>query len=154
MAEYVGNKGIVYTGKIPETSFFPELKVSDFQELFAFLNDENENSILLKMTVSKANIDRQLLNALAENYTNLIDVSQALWGNDLTADAMYKQAVFSRTASDLIDNRLSTDATKEASDRQSALDDRVTNLRTQATDALDQLLSATGETTGYTFELL
>ncbi|RUM91052.1 MAG: hypothetical protein DSZ27_07275 [Thiomicrospira sp.] len=154
MAEYIGNKGTVYTGTIAATNFFPELKVSDFQELFAFLNDENENSILLKMTVSKANIDRQLLDALAENYTDLIAVSQALWGNDLTADAMYKQAVFSRTASDLIDNRLSTDATKEASDRQSALDDRVTNLRTQATDALDQLLSATGETTGYTFELL
>ncbi|MBD3610998.1 MAG: head completion/stabilization protein [Hydrogenovibrio crunogenus] len=91
------------------------------------------------------------LKTLTETHPNLTDVSQALFGDDTTASAHYQNAVFAMTAANLIDVRLSTDATKEAADRQTALDDKVDSLNEQARNSIEMLKQTDS---GYSFSLV
>jgi len=150
MATFIGDKSNAYTGELPATGYFPKLKIADFQDLFSFLEEENEASITLQMQVDRAYVHNQL-RSLVDLHQNLEDRSQALFADDTTAEALYKQAVFSLVAANLIGKRLATDATKEAAGRQEALSDKASNLQTQSRQAIDSLL-ATGS--GYTFEVI
>jgi hypothetical protein len=150
MASLVANKNTHYTSVLPATAFYPELKISEFQALFHFLEDETELGILHVATVARIAIHQEL-KGLTKQYADLTACSQALFEDELSAMVLYKQALFCKTAYSLITNRLATDATKEAAERQEALMVRADTQLTSYRSALVQLLP---EAPGYTFELI
>lgn len=150
MANLVATKGNDYLSVLPATAFYPELAISEFQHLFHFLQDETEAGILQSARVQRINIHKELL-TLTTQHTTLIEASLALFGDSESALILYKQAVFCKTAYLLITNRLSTDASKEAADRQDALMARADTQLVNYREAIDALIPAV---TGYTFELI
>lgn len=150
MAQLIAGKSNEYASSLPATSFYPSLVIADFQKVFHFLEDQTEDSILLQMEVDRANVHRQL-KTLMETHPNLGSRSQELFENDTTAEALYKQAVFSLTAANLIGSKMAMDATSEAADRQEALTDKADHLLKQYRHAVDQLLQTDS---GYTIELI
>lgn len=150
MATFIGDKSNAYTSELPATAFFPLLKVSEFQELFGFLEKESELSITNTMIQNRVTVHRQL-NTLADLHPNLVSVSQERFEDDTTGEVLYKQAVFSFTASALIGKQMGIDATKEAADRQATLNDKAISLSIQAREAIDLLLQTD---TGYTVDLI
>lgn len=150
MANLVANKDSSYSSVLPATAFYPELKISEFQALFHFLEDETELGILHIANVERITIHREL-SVLTTLYPDLTACSLAVFGDEVSATTLYKQAVFCKTAHSLITNRLATDATKEAAERQEALLSRANMQLTQYRSALVQLLPAVS---GYTFELV
>jgi hypothetical protein len=150
MAQLISNKSEAYSSELAATAFYPALKLSEFQALFHFLEDETEAAILHNATIERISVHRQL-KPLTEQVENLPALSVALFEDEVTAGHLYKQAVFCKTAAALIGNRLATDATKEAADRQEALEARVDNLLNNYRNAIDQLLLSNS---GYTFEMI
>lgn len=150
MAQLISNKAKAYSSELPANAFYPALKLAEFQALFHFLEDETEAAILHNARIERINIHREL-KPLTARYENLQVLSVALFDDEDTATHLYKQAVFCKTAHALIGNRLATDATKAAADRQEALELRADNLLNNYRNAVDQLLQ-TGS--GYTFELI
>ncbi len=150
MAQLIANQDNQYESNLPGTDFYPALLIANFQQIFQFLENQTEDSILLQMEVDRAKVHREL-KEITRDYPNLTSLSQALFENDTTAEALYKQAVFSLTAANLIGSKMATDATKEAADRQTALTDKVQHLLNQYRHAIDQLHQSDS---GYTFELI
>lgn len=150
MATLIGDKSNEYQTVFSATEFYPELKLSEFQKLFAFLEDTTEFEITNTLLVQREVVHRQL-KTLTDTHPSLASRSLELFGSETTGEALYKQAVFSLTAAVLIGNRLATDATKQAADRQEALDQRNDRLRTQYREAVDLLLQTDS---GYTIELI
>lgn len=135
---YIGDKSKEYASSLPATVFFPSLKVSDFQKELGFKEDFSEEAILQQMTLDRWNVHKQLTRLSAEHIT-LEAFSEFKFGDSTTAERFYKQAVFTLTARNLIDLQLTTDATKESADRQSALleqTDRLIALHRMAIDTL------------------
>lgn len=145
MATLIGDKSNEYPTELPATSFYPALKLSEFQNLFGFLEDTTEFELTHTMKVQRALIHKEL-KPLTDLHSNLVACSQELFNDDSTAELFYQQAVFNLTAAVLIGNRLATDATKEAADRQEALNTRNDVVRAQYRQAIDQLLSNPGVT--------
>lgn len=150
MAQFIANKGESYEGVLAATTFYPELKISEFQSLFHFLEDGKETGILHAAKVERITIHQEL-KTLTTQYKALNELSQALFGDDESAAILYKQAVFCKTAYSLITNRLSTDATKDAAQRQQSLMEQADMQLTNYRSAMVQLLPNVG---GYTFELI
>ncbi|WP_028865187.1 head completion/stabilization protein [Psychromonas aquimarina] len=150
MAQLISNKSEAYQSELPASAFYPALKLSEFQALFHFLEDETEAAIVHNATIERITVHRQLT-GLTAKYESMEVLSMALFEDESTAESLYKQAVFCKTASALIGNRLATDATKEAADRQEALESRVDNLLSNYRNAIDQLLLTNS---GYTFEMI
>jgi len=150
MAQLIADQSNQYASSLPATDFYPALLIADFQRVFSFLENQTEDSILLQMEVDRATVHRQL-NRLIVDYPDFTSCSQALFGNQTTAEAFYKKAVFSLTAANLIGEKMALDATKEAADRQKALTDKVSHLLNQYRNAIDSLLQ---NGSGYTFELI
>ena len=150
MAQFISDKSKIYSSELAATAFYPALKLSEFQALFHFLEDETEAAILHNGRIERITIHRQL-KALTQQHESMTALSMALFEDEETAEILYKQAVFCKTASALIGNRLATDATKEAADRQEALLMRVDNLLVNYRNAIDQLLQADS---GYTMEII
>ncbi|WP_373020729.1 head completion/stabilization protein [Thiomicrorhabdus sp.] len=148
--QFVGDKGQTYTTELSATPFYPVLKLADFQQQFNFLEDQNEYAVTQQAIIDRSTVHRQLL-TLTETHQNLVDVSKALFGDDTTAAVLYQNAVFSMTAANLIGNRMATDATKEAADRQEALNQKVDHLNSQARSSIEQLLRADS---GYAISLI
>lgn len=146
MATLIGDKSNQYDTQIVDDSgFYPTLKLSDFQQLFGFLEDTTEFEITQTMTIQSVKIHGELT-SLRDQFSTLVACSQERFNNDTAAGQLYTQAVFSLTAAVLIDNRLATDATKEAADRQEALANRNQSLRTQYREAIELLLDQPGMT--------
>ncbi|WP_022940119.1 head completion/stabilization protein [Psychromonas hadalis] len=150
MASLVANKETSYSSVLPATDFYPELKISEFQALFHFLEDETEAGILHCASVERIAIHREL-KVLTTQYTALSAYSQTLFDDNVSALTLYKQAVFCKTAYALITNRLATDATKEAAGRQEALMQRADKQLTNYRAAIVSLLP---DVSGYTFEMV
>lgn len=150
MAQFISDKSAVYVSELPASAFYPALKIAEFQALFHFLEDETEAAILHSATIERITVHRQL-KILTEQHATMAALSMSLFDDEVTAEHLYKQAVFCKTASALIGNRLATDATKAAADRQEALEMRADNLLVNYRDAIDQLLLANS---GYTFEVI
>lgn len=148
--QFVGNKDNPFTETLVATDFYPELKLADFQKQFGFLEDQEEYAVAQQALIMRSNVHRQL-KVLTETHPNLTSVSQALFGDETTATAHYQNAVFAMTAAILIDVRLSTDATKEASKRQEALNDKVNSLNEQARSCIEMLKQSDS---GYSIELI
>lgn len=150
MANLVASKNNASSSVLSATSFYPELKISEFQALFHFLADETDAGILHVAKVERITIHREL-KGLTEIHADMISLSQALFDDDDSATTLYQQAVFCKTAYSLINNRLATDATKEAAGRQTALVQRADTQLTNYRAAIVQLLP---ESPGYTFEIV
>lgn len=150
MAQLIASKDNAFDGVLAATSFYPQLKISEFQSLFHFLADGKETGILHAAKVARIAIHQEL-KALTTKYATLGELSQNVFGDDESAEILYKQAVFCKTAHSLITNRLSTDATKDAAQRQAALMDQVNEQLTNYRSAIVQLLP---EVTGYTVALI
>lgn len=148
--EFVGNKDDVYTGVLPATAHYPELIVAEFQAVFHFLSNETEVGILHHLTVARLTVHTELLDIIKSHGT-LDHTSEYWFGDDLSGLALYKQAVFSLAANHIVGNKLSTDATAEAADRQEALQQKADNCLVQYRRAVDLLLH--GKET-YTFEVV
>tara|TARA_R110001583_G_scaffold15059_2_gene62464 strand:+ start:26447 stop:26899 length:453 start_codon:yes stop_codon:yes gene_type:complete len=150
MVTLVANKDESYSGSLPATAFFPEITISEFQSLFHFLGDGKEAGILHAAKVERITIHKEL-KEMAVQYENLTELSQELFGDDESAEVLYKQAVFCKTAYALINNRISTDATKEAADRQEALSQQANEQLTSYRSAMVHLQP---DVSGYTFEIV
>ena len=150
MADLIADKSEGYAGELPKTWFYPSLKISYFQELFHFLEDETEAAILFNAQIERAIVHREL-EPLTNEYASLKEYSLAKFQDENAASLFYTQAVFSKTASSLINNYLALGATKEASDRQEALIKRSDSLLVNYRSAIGQLLLTNS---GYTFEVI
>ncbi|GEK15219.1 head completion/stabilization protein [Aliivibrio fischeri] len=148
--EFVGNKNEVYDAVLPATEQYPELKISEFQLVFHFLSNETEAGILHHATVARVTIHRELLDTMAE-FDNLDALSVERFGETDTGNTLYKQAVFAMTANFLVENQLSMNATKEAAERQEAIQAKADNCLVKYRRAMDLLLN--GEET-YRFEVV
>ncbi len=150
MAQLIANKDEAYTSELPATAFYPALKIAEFQTLFHFLDDETETAILFNAKIARHEVHRQL-KPLTAIYASLVVLSSESFDDESTASIFYQQAVFSKTAASLIVNRMASDATKEAADRQEAMISRVDALLSNYRNAIDQLLLTNS---GYTFEVI
>lgn len=150
MARLISDKSEAYSSELPANAFYPALKLAEFQALFHFLEDETEAAILHNANIERVTVHRQL-KPLTEQYESMQALSMGLFEDADTAVLLYKQAVFCKTAHALIGNRLATDATKAAADRQKALELRADNLLSNYRNAIDQLLQTDS---GYTFEMI
>lgn len=146
MASLVGDKSKEFTAEIADDSgFYPTLKLADFQKQHGFLEDTTEQQILSAMIMQRVKVHQEL-QQLKTTYSNLVACSESLFGDASTANEIYKRAVFCLTAATLIGNRLATDATKEAADRQTALMQRNNVLRADYREAVEYLLQRPGIT--------
>ncbi|CAK2693657.1 hypothetical protein VCRA2126O85_10377 [Vibrio crassostreae] len=75
-------------------------------------------------------------------FANLTELSQERFGDDDSAETLYKQAVFALTAAQLISVQMSGDATAEAADRQEALTSKKEECEVQSRQAIDMLIHA------------
>jgi len=150
MAQFIANKDESYDGTLAATAFYPQLKISEFQSLFHFLEDGKETGILHAAKVERITIHQEL-KTLTTQYATLNELSQALFDDDESAEILYKQAVFCKTAYSLLTNRISTDATKDAAQRQQSLMEQADKQLTNYRSAMVQLMPDVG---GYTFELI
>ncbi|MFA0155405.1 head completion/stabilization protein [Vibrio sp. 10N.261.46.A3] len=139
MAEFVGNKDDVYESELPAKGKYPALSISEFQSLFHFQSNETEAGILHCAIISRIKVHSELKSILAP-FSHLAELSQATFGDDDSAESLYKQAVFALTASELIGIQLSGDATKDAADRQEALSQKKEVCEVQYRQAIDLLL--------------
>ncbi|BBN59316.1 head completion/stabilization protein [Hydrogenovibrio marinus] len=150
MATYTGDTTGNYSSDLPATAFFPSLKIADFQQMFAFKDTFSEEAILQQMKVDRVSIHKEL-SLLVSTYSTLEAMSQTIFSDDTTAATLYQQAVFCLTASNLIGNRMATDATKDGADRQQALIERKDHLLDMFRRAIDQLKP---DSTGYTMKVV
>ncbi|MGF1842263.1 head completion/stabilization protein [Vibrio clamense] len=148
--EFVGDKNEVFESELPATSKHPALKLSEFQSLFNFLSNETEPGILQQAKVSRIKVHQELKDTL-KPYAHLNELSQDKFGEDEAGETLYKQAVFSLTASELIGIQMSSDATAEAADRQAALSEKKQHCEVQYRQAVDLLIN--GKET-YCFEVV
>ena len=148
--EFVGDKNETFKSELTATVKYPALKISEFQSLFNFLSNETEPGILQQAKVSRIKVHQELLAAL-EPFAHLTELSQARFGDEESGETLYKQAVFSLTASALIGIQLSTNATAEAADRQEALTGKKQHCDVQYRQAVDLLIN--GKET-YCFEVV
>ena len=138
--EFVGNKKEAFDSALPATDQYPALHVSEFQSLFHFLSNETEAGILQQAKVSRIKVHRELKDTL-KPFTHLNELSQAQFEDKESGETLYKQAVFSLTASELIGIQLSSDTTAEAADRQQALTDKKQHCEVQYRQAVDLLIN-------------
>ena len=138
--EFVGNKNEKYEGVLPATSLYPELAISEFQNVFHFLNNETQECILHNATVARAIVNQELRKKVSEA-GSLDALSIAQFDEKQTGTVLYIEAVFSLTAHYLVENQLSMNATKDAADRQEALQSKVNNCLVQYRRAVDLLLN-------------
>lgn len=138
--EFVGNKDEVYPTVLPATAVYPELTLAEFQSLFHFLSNETEPGILQQVKVARITTHRELIDVVVPQGT-LSDYSLFRFGETDTGKTLYKQAVFSLAANFIIGNQLSTDATREASERQEALTQKAKHCLVQYRRAMDLLIN-------------
>ncbi len=148
MAEFIGDKSEIYTSVLPATGKFPALEIAEFQSIFHFQSNEKEPAILHHVKVSRLKVHSEL-KATLDPFNHLDDLSQARFDDTESAETLYKQAVFALTAAQLISIQMSGDATKDASERQVALNRKKEECEVQYRQAIDLLLH--GEET-YFFE--
>lgn len=139
--EFIGNKDEVYTSTLPATAMYPELAIAEFQSLFHFLSNETEAGILHHATIARITVNRELIDVVTP-FGSLEGLSQNRFGEAETGLILYKQTVFSLAANFLVGNQLSTDTTKEASERQEALQQKADHCLVQYRRAIDLLLNA------------
>ena len=137
--EFVGNKNEEYEDILPATDLYPALSVMDFQRQFHFLSNETKESILGNMRVTRIMVNQELLKKV-KGYGSLDAMSLAVFGETETGNTLYTQAVFALTANYLVENQLSMNATKDASDRQEAVQAKANNCLVQYRRALDLLV--------------
>ena len=147
---FVGNKDKTYESQLPATEQYPALTVAEFQDVFHFLSNETEISVLHHLTLARLTVHTELVEMLTLHET-LDHLSVHWFGEEAPGVSLYKQAVFSLAANRIVGNKLSTDATAEAADRQEALQQKADNCLVQYRQAVDLLLH--GKAT-YTFEMV
>ena len=146
--QFVGDKSEVYGSELPATTQYPALVIAEFQAVFHFLSNETEVGILHRLTIARATVNTELLGMMSVHDT--LDTLSTHWfGETQTGAILYKQAVFSLAANYIVGNKLSTDATAEAAERQEALQQKADHCLVQYRQAVDLLLN--GRAT-YTFE--
>lgn len=146
--EFIGNKNEVYDSELPATTQYPALTIAEFQAVFHFLSNETEVGILHRITIARVTVNSELLDMMSI-HGSLDALSTHWFGEVQTGVILYKQAVFSLAANYIVGNKLSTDATAEAADRQEALQQKADHCLVQYRQAVDLLLN--GHAT-YTFE--
>ena len=146
--EFVGDKDEVYASELPATVQYPALVIAEFQAVFHFLSNETEVGILHRLTIARVTVGTELVEMMSLHGT-LDTLSMHWFGETQTGAILYKQAVFSLAANYIVGNKLSTDATAEAAERQEALQQKADNCLVQYRQAVDLLLN--GHAT-YTFE--
>lgn len=147
---FVGDKDEVFDGRLPATNSYPTLSVAEFQGLFHFLSNETENGMLHRLGLARITVHQELAAAVAKHGS--LDALSLHWFGDSAAGiVLYKQAVFSLAAHNVIGNKLSTDATAEAADRQEALQSKAEHCLVQYRQAVDLLLNGKPM---YTFEVV
>ncbi|AAW86506.1 hypothetical protein VF_2011 [Aliivibrio fischeri ES114] len=138
--QFVGNKDEEYASVLPKTDIYPELAISEFQRVFHFLSDETEAGILHNATVARVTVNRELMETITP-FKTLDALSMERFGETQTGTLLYKQAVFSLAANAIINNQLSMNATKEAADRQEAIQAKADHALVQYRRAIDLLLN-------------
>jgi hypothetical protein len=147
---FVGDKNESYESVLPATKWYPSMSAAEFQSLFHFLSNETEDGILHRLTIARVTVNSEL-NAFVGLHGSLEAVSVHWFGDTDTGAILYKQAVMSLAANDIVGNKLSTDATAEAADRQEALQQKADNCLVQYREAVDLLLNGKAM---YTFEVV
>ncbi|MEC4729003.1 head completion/stabilization protein [Shewanella sp. D64] len=147
---FVGDKNEVHESHLPATAQYPSINVAEFQGIYHFLSNESEMGILHYLTIARVTVNSEL-NELVTQHGTLDVVSTHWFGEPQTGTTLYKQAVLSLAAHAIVGNKLSTDATAEAADRQEALQQKADNCLVQYRQAVDLLLY--GKAT-YTFEVV
>lgn len=137
--EFVGNKNEVFTGELPAQGKYPALKIAEFQSLFHYLSNETEAGILQQASVARIQTHSELKEALAP-FDTLTALSVSTFDDEESALTLYKQAVFAKTASNLLGIQISNDTGAEAADRQEALSQKKNHCDVQARQAIDLLL--------------
>ncbi|KPU82609.1 hypothetical protein JI57_03880 [Psychromonas sp. PRT-SC03] len=138
--EFVGNKNEEYDDILPATELYPALSVTDFQRQFHFLSNETKESILENMRVTRIMVNQELLKKV-KAHGSLDAMSLAVFGETETGKTLYTRAVFALTANYLIENQLSMNATKDASERQEAVQAKANSCLVQMRRALDLLVN-------------
>ncbi|MBE8574456.1 head completion/stabilization protein [Vibrio sp. OPT18] len=146
--DFIGDKTQIYTGELPATSIYPALKLSDFQGMFQFLSNESELNLTHQLTAARAAIRSELkpLMATLKNDTDRPDLtllsvlSLMHFEDEETAKVFYIQSVFALAASYIVSVQISTDATKEAADRQQALSNKKEECLVMYRRAVDMLI--------------
>lgn len=138
---FIGDKDNVYDATLPATKYYPELTLAEFQSLFHFLSNETKESLLQQIRVARITTHRELLTAMSP-FESLDALSQAQFDDIDTGVTLYKQAVFSLAANFVIGNQISSDTTKEASERQEALTQKAEHCLVQYRRAIDLLINA------------
>ncbi len=139
--EFVGDKNERYESELPASDKYPALKISEFQSLFHFQSNETEAGILHHAKVSRIKVHSELKDTLVP-FASLTALSQKRFGDDDSAETLYKQAVFALTAAQLISMQMSGDATAEAADRQEALTSKKEECEVQSRQTIDMLIHA------------
>ena len=147
---FVGDKNESYESTLPATALYPAINVAEFQSLFHFLSNETEDGILHRLLIARAAVNSEL-KAFVTQLGTLAAVSTHWFGDTETGDMLYKQAVMSLAAHYIVGNKLSTDASAEAADRQEALQQKADNCLVQYREAVDLLLNGKAM---YTFEVV
>ncbi len=148
--EFVGNKDEVYGAVLEATALYPELTIAEFQALFHFLSNESEASLLHQTTIARITVNQELL-GIVTSFGSLAALSQSRYGDKVSGDTLYKQAVFSQAAHLIIGNQISSDATKEAAERQEAMSQKASHCLVSYRRAIDTLIN-NAET--YTIEVI
>ena len=108
---FVGDKNEVFDGRLPATNSYPTLSVAEFQGLFHFLSNETENGMLHRLGLARITVHQELATAVAKHGS--LDALSLHWFGDSAAGiVLYKQAVFSLAAHNVIGNKLSTAQTR------------------------------------------
>jgi hypothetical protein len=145
MAKFVGEKTEQYDDIVPGNGQYPTLSLADFQKSYSFLEDIPQASAVVTMTLVSRDIQKQLSNYY-EREPDLASFSLAEFGSEDFWQIIYREAVFTKTASDLLAKRIATDASKNAADRQQALEDKRNYLDANYRELIGKLMNEVGIT--------
>lgn len=145
MATFVGDKTEQYDDIVPGNGQYPTLSLADFQKSYSFLEDIPQASAVVSMTLVSRDVQKQL-KSYYEGEPDLTGMSLAEYGSGSFWQIIYREAVFTKTASDLLAKRIATDASKNAADRQQALEDKRIYLDANYRELIGRLMNEVGIT--------
>lgn len=125
--EFIGNKNEIYDFVIESNNIalFPDLKLAEFQIYFNYLSNTPKEAMIHYLKLARSSVDSEL-------HMEVRTLDQC---------SLYKNAVFALAACYLLDVQISTDATKEAADRQESLMSKRDLCAAQSRSSIDILIN-------------
>lgn len=139
MAEFVGKNDTESAAEI-ESRFFPTLSVADFQSQFQYLKDTDEQVVSSALLNAVIEVEYSML-TLTGKFDSFAEFQKNHPLDPQAVFILYQRAVFNFAMAHVLSCEITTNDTKNASDRAENLSSRVETHNASARQAISMLSS-------------